>query len=350
MKFQRYLIASFFLSVPSFAMSAGLDGGTVSGGGDVAIGPSSYATGNSSTAVGAGAEATSQGSTAVGLASQAGTLNGDGSAVLVITPGWSYTNQTAIGYASQAWGASDTALGTGAIAVSQPALGGVTSATAVGNAATVWGNNSVAIGNGAVVGAGAVGSVPTSDITISNSTAVGGGSRVTESDATALGANATASAANSVALGAGSTATRVSSVEVGGRQITGLAAGTAPTDAVNVQQLNDALAGIGGGGVSMTEINRLDGRVDQLEEKMKRIARKSAGLSAIAMAAGAPGAIGKNGGLTVGVASADGQQGIAASYTYQLDGGQLINLAGGVSTGGGSAVRAAFSLPFDPVE
>ncbi|MEO6918781.1 MAG: YadA-like family protein, partial [Collimonas sp.] len=49
-----------------------------------------------------------------------------------------------------------------------------------------------------------------------------------------------AAGSNSVAIGAGSTTTRSNVVEVGGRQISGLAAGTEDTDAVNVRQLKDA--------------------------------------------------------------------------------------------------------------
>jgi autotransporter adhesin len=64
-------------------------------------------------------------------------------------------------------------------------------------------------------------------------------------NATALGANSTASAANSVALGQGSVADRPNTVSVGSaqlqRQITNVAAGTQPTDAVNLQQLDLSL-------------------------------------------------------------------------------------------------------------
>jgi trimeric autotransporter adhesin len=64
-------------------------------------------------------------------------------------------------------------------------------------------------------------------------------------NATALGANSIASAPNSVALGQGSVADRPNSISVGSallqRQITNVAPGTQPTDAVNLQQLNLAL-------------------------------------------------------------------------------------------------------------
>lgn len=64
--------------------------------------------------------------------------------------------------------------------------------------------------------------------------------------ANATGAVASATAAGSVALGADSVATRENTVSVGAagneRQITNVAAGTAPTDAVNVSQLQSAQA------------------------------------------------------------------------------------------------------------
>ncbi|WP_434716943.1 ESPR-type extended signal peptide-containing protein [Paraburkholderia sp. A2RO-4L] len=78
-----------------------------------------------------------------------------------------------------------------------------------------------------------------------HATAAGANANASGNQATAIGANSTASAANSVALGAGSVADRDNTVSVGSagseRQITNVAAGTAGTDAVNVNQLNDAI-------------------------------------------------------------------------------------------------------------
>ena len=67
----------------------------------------------------------------------------------------------------------------------------------------------------------------------------------------ALGRNASASAAQSVALGSNSIADRANTVSVGAagseRQIVNVARGTAATDAVNVTQLQDVTALLGGG-------------------------------------------------------------------------------------------------------
>jgi autotransporter adhesin len=95
----------------------------------------------------------------------------------------------------------------------------------------------------------------------SNSVASGPSSIATGTNSSAYGAGAVALAYNSVALGAGSVAGRSDSVSVGylsadgtayQRQIVNVAAGVAMTDAVNLEQLNAAIASVspgGGGGV-----------------------------------------------------------------------------------------------------
>lgn len=76
--------------------------------------------------------------------------------------------------------------------------------------------------------------------------AVGGGGTASGDRSLSLGAQAQALAANSVALGYGSVADRPNSVSVGSagaeRQITNVADGVAPTDAVNVRQLQGGMA------------------------------------------------------------------------------------------------------------
>ncbi|MBB6182791.1 YadA family autotransporter adhesin [Oleiagrimonas soli] len=80
-----------------------------------------------------------------------------------------------------------------------------------------------------------------------NSAAGGSGATASGSDSTAVGNGATASASNAVALGAGSVADRDNTVSVGAdgneRQITHVAAGTEATDAVNVEQLQASTQG-----------------------------------------------------------------------------------------------------------
>jgi trimeric autotransporter adhesin len=119
-------------------------------------------------------------------------------------------------------------------------------AFAAGDHAQATGSSSVAIGSLAMAtNAGAVAIGSGASATADPTTAVGTNAVASGTNATALGANSIASATNSVALGQGSVADRANTVSVGSaqlqRQITNVAAGTQPTDAVNLQQLNLAL-------------------------------------------------------------------------------------------------------------
>lgn len=142
-----------------------------------------------------------------------------------------------------------TAIGSGAVSqLNGTAVGALANA---GLQAVAVGGNANANAQGAVAVGGCINIIcidPNTGLIVNTplpvgqqSTAVGGGSRTAGNQSTALGANANASNNNSVALGAGSQTTRDNSVEVGGRQITGVAAGSAGTDAVNVDQLNAGL-------------------------------------------------------------------------------------------------------------
>ncbi|SHK80759.1 Head domain of trimeric autotransporter adhesin [Paraburkholderia terricola] len=119
----------------------------------------------------------------------------------------------------------------------------------VGSNANASGSNSTALGNGAVAtGINSTATGVGATASGSSSTANGAGAMASGENSTALGANASANGNNSVALGAGSVADRDNSVSVGSigneRQITNVAAGTAPTDAVNVQQMNDQIGSV----------------------------------------------------------------------------------------------------------
>jgi autotransporter adhesin len=101
--------------------------------------------------------------------------------------------------------------------------------TAAGAGAAASGNYATVIGANASAAA-------------DNAVAVGANAAATGVNSTAIGAGSQAANTNSVALGQGSVTDRDNSVSVGSagneRQITNVAAGTAPTDAVNVGQLN----------------------------------------------------------------------------------------------------------------
>jgi len=107
-----------------------------------------------------------------------------------------------------------------------------TADTAIGRGARVDADGSTALGNNSNVSAAAT-----------NAVAIGADSSVTAASGTALGQGASATAAGAVALGQGSVADEANTVSIGStgneRRITHVAAGTAATDAANVQQVQD---------------------------------------------------------------------------------------------------------------
>jgi trimeric autotransporter adhesin len=129
-----------------------------------------------------------------------------------------------------------------------------TDAIAIGGAARANGVENVALGaNAQANGANnAMALGGDAQATSTFTSAVGGQSLASADTSTALGARASAYASNSVAVGYNSVSTRANTVSVGRqgaeRQIVNVAAGSAGTDAVNVNQLNAAIAGIDGGG------------------------------------------------------------------------------------------------------
>ncbi|WP_232427469.1 YadA family autotransporter adhesin [Burkholderia ubonensis] len=82
------------------------------------------------------------------------------------------------------------------------------------------------------------------------STAIGSGAHVSGNGSIAIGSNATAPANNAVALGPGTHAERDDTVSFGNaatgltRTLSNVSAGIAPSDAVNVQQLNDSVGSV----------------------------------------------------------------------------------------------------------
>lgn len=99
-------------------------------------------------------------------------------------------------------------------------------------------SGATAVGQGAEAGASAAGEA--------NATAIGQGASANANNATALGQGATASADNSVAIGQGSVADQADTVSFGApgaeRRLVNVAAGVMGTDAVNVDQLDAAMA------------------------------------------------------------------------------------------------------------
>ncbi|KVE04664.1 ESPR-type extended signal peptide-containing protein, partial [Burkholderia anthina] len=219
--------------VPTNGVAIGTNARVIDG--DVSGATGSIAIGNSATAGGVGTitigtNAKHIGSGATVLGSNASAMGG-GAGVAV------GTGSSAAGSASVATGPNATSAGTGSVAI--------------GSQAATTNANSVVIGNvaaGSAVNATAVGS--NARVTGINGIALGQSSSAGGASAIGLGFRANAQGVNSVALGVDSVADRDNTVSVGSaalqRQITNVKAGTNGTDAVNVAQLNAAIANVGG--------------------------------------------------------------------------------------------------------
>jgi autotransporter adhesin len=151
--------------------------------------------------------------------------------------------------------------------------------------------------------------------------------------ATALGANAKATAANSVALGAGSVADRENTVSVGSvgneRQITNVAAGTAGTDAVNVDQLHAATAQSQG---------YVDSRMAGMQSQVNDAKKDAFGAAAAAMAvAGLPQPTqpGKTM-VAAGASRIGGQTGMALGISYVTESNKWVGKLAASSSSQGS--------------
>ena len=179
----------------------------------IAIGRETTASGSGSTVVGARAEASGDNSIAIGQ-------SGKGSPKVIA----SGVNSIAIGMQSQATGEAAIAEGAGSraggkygVALGRTTKANAEAATALGNAAEANIANGVALGSSSVTTTdkGAKGYNPSDDHT---------------RHYTNLANNVRTATTAAVSIGNGSTLTR---------QLTGLAAGTADTDAVNVAQLKN---------------------------------------------------------------------------------------------------------------
>ena len=264
-------------------------GKSASAGGEsaVAVGNGTVATAESAVAVGNGTVATAGDAVAIGTSSQAtggdsialgknaNASNGDSIAIGQDTVS-NQINSVALGKSSQATGGSATALGpqakatgSAAVAIGLNSEANQSSAVAIGQSSLASGLNAIASGyKSAASGENAAAYGNTAKAVGKNSLALGANTQATVEGGVALGANTQATVEGGVALGAGSIANTVAgagynpntgrsntytptlsnamtstwaAVSIGDgtntRQLTGLAAGTNDTDAVNVAQL-----------------------------------------------------------------------------------------------------------------
>ena len=233
---------------PAVALGAGADAngaGAVSIGfipeahGDNAISIGSNTKANATGAIGLGKDVTASGSDSVSLGTSANATDSGSIAIGQISESTD-TNSVALGYKSKAKGASATAIGPQTEATK-------TSAVALGRGATATEDYAVAIGDSA-------------SATITNGVALGYKSKTTTASGV-VGYDANANRTNKYAGLTGNTLTStLGAVSIGDgtnntRQITGLAAGTKDTDAVNVAQLKSVNLAVTGDNSSSGDVN-----------------------------------------------------------------------------------------------
>lgn len=223
-------------------------------------------------------------------------------------------NAVASGEASTAVGEASSATGLFAVAIGKASLADADNSTALGTLAMATGIGSTAIGAGAIAEG---------------------------ENSVAIGINANAIAPNSVALGANSVADQANTVSVGAvgdeRRIVNVAAGIAPTDAVNFGQLtttNDAVAAVQA--VNTTQSGQItalqaadtafQSQLNDLDFDLSRDRRNArAGTAAALAAAALPQAMGE--GRTMisgGVGTYRGRGAFAIGASHRLSGGNAV--------------------------
>jgi autotransporter adhesin len=144
-----------------------------------------------------------------------------------------------------------------------------------------------------------------------------------------------------VALGDGSVADRANTVSVGSagneRQVTNVAAGTATTDAVNVGQLNDAVAGaVGNLPAGMTSKDYTDKQINMVQQSVNGVARGAyAGVAAATALTMIPDVDqGKTLSVGVGTANYKGYQATALGASARITQNLKVKLGAGYSAEG----------------
>lgn len=234
----------------------GADAGVDNGGGQdnaTACGRNAKATSAAATAFGSDAQATGIGSMALGYATRAT----QSSAIAL------GSNASATGIWSMSLGSYASAGNWGAISLGTHSNASGQFSASVGVYSQATGSNAVAFGNFLGSSSDSLVSGRYTTASGSASAAFGAAAHAMASHSSALGANSqvASSASNSVALGADSVAADANVVSFGhaasdldnlgaaygsdlDRRLTHVADGTADTDAVNLRQLNTAIAGV----------------------------------------------------------------------------------------------------------
>ncbi|WP_227875403.1 beta strand repeat-containing protein [Paraburkholderia dokdonensis] len=175
------------------------------------------------------------------------------------------------------------------------------------------------------------------------SVAVGGGAVATGANSTAIGDKANASANNAVAIGANSIANRDNAVSVGAegseRQIVNVAAGTSGTDAVNLNQLNNAMT---------QQSNAFGQQIGNLQNSINTVSKNA--YAGVAAAMAMPNLTPSGPGRTVVAAGGGyymGGSAAAVGVTYRSTNMHwLVNGGVSVTSTGNTAARAQVGYEF----
>ncbi|WP_322051323.1 ESPR-type extended signal peptide-containing protein [Paraburkholderia bannensis] len=203
-----------------------------------------------------------------------------------------------------------------------------------------------AVQNISLTGSTAVSANTTSGVAAASGTqalAVGGGAVATGANSTAIGDKANASASNAVAIGANSIANRDNAVSVGQegaeRQIVNVAAGTSGTDAVNLNQLNNAMT---------QQSNAFGQQISNLQGSINTVSKNA--YAGVAAAMAMPNLTPSGPGRTVVAAGGGyymGGSAAAVGVTYRSTNMHwLINGAASVTSTGNAAVRTQVGYEF----
>ena len=221
------------------------------------------------------------------------------------------------------WGALDGRVGTIEQGIADGSIGGGAGGSGGNDGPVIapgTGEGSVAIGDGA--DAGGAGSV-----------AIGEGSSATGDKGVAVGAGSDASGDNSVAIGAGSSADRDNEFSVGSegneRIVSNVGAGVRPTDAVNVQQMNDRFE---------AERKYVDDRFHSVDKRFDRMGAMSSAYAG--MAINTAGLSGDNR-IGAGVGAQNGRTALAVGYQRILGEKKNVSVSlGGAFSGSDKSVSA----------
>ncbi|CAM2178194.1 hypothetical protein PSAC2689_330001 [Paraburkholderia sacchari] len=177
----------------------------------------------------------------------------------------------------------------------------------------------------------------------SQTVALGGGAVATGANSTAIGDKANASANNAVAIGANSIANRDNAVSVGAegseRQIVNVAAGTKGTDAVNLNQLNNAMT---------QQSNAFGQQIGNLQSSINTVSKNA--YAGVAAAMAMPNLTPSGPGRTVVAAGGGyymGGSAAAVGVTYRSTNMHwLVNGGVSVTSTGNTAARAQVGYEF----